>query len=86
MLLSRIDATGVQLEVEDIMKQHAFSLIAGVVFGLIALGHFLRVVFAISFVVEDIAVPMWVSVVGVIIMAYLAYEGFHFARKIPPKS
>jgi threonine/homoserine/homoserine lactone efflux protein len=71
---------------EDIlMNQRAFLLIAGVVFGLIALGHLLRVVFGVSFVVQNIAVPMWASVVAVVIMAYLAYEGFHFARKIPPK-
>ena len=63
------------------MSQKAFSLIAGVVFGLIALGHVLRIVFGISFVVQDFAVPMWASGIAVVITGYLAYEGFRLARK-----
>src|SRR5205085_5990736 len=43
------------------MSQRTFSLIASVVFGLIALGHVLRIVFNLSFVVQDISVPMWAS-------------------------
>jgi hypothetical protein len=39
------------------MSQRTFSLIASVVFGLIALGHVLRIVFNLSFVVQDISVP-----------------------------
>ncbi len=63
------------------MSQHVFSLIAGVVFGLIALGHLLRVVFGVAFVVRDIPVPMWASQIAVVIMGYLAYQGFRLARK-----
>lgn len=67
------------------MSQNAFALTAGVIFLLIALGHLLRVVFGVSFVVQDIAVPMWASLVALVITGYLAYEGFHVARKTPPK-
>ena len=63
------------------MSQRTFSLIAGVVFGLIALGHVLRIVLGWSFVVQDFAVPMWASGVAVVIVGYLAYEGFRLARK-----
>ena len=63
------------------MSQKAFSLIAGVVFGLIALGHVLRIVFGISLVVQDFTVPMWASWIAVVITGYLAYEGFRLARK-----
>jgi hypothetical protein len=63
------------------MSQRTFSLIASVVFGLIALGHVLRIVFNLSFVVQDISVPMWASGLAVVIMGYLAYEGFRLARK-----
>jgi len=63
------------------MSQRTFSLIAGVVFGLIALGHVLRIVLGWSFMVQDFAVPMWASCIAVIIMGYLAYEGFRLARK-----
>lgn len=68
------------------MNQHAFSLTAGVIFLLIALGHVLRVVFGVSFVVQGISVPMWASLIAVVITGYLAYEGFHFARKSSPKA
>ena len=65
------------------MSQHVFSIVAGVVFGLIALGHLLRLVFAISFVVYGISLPLWASVIAAVVMGYLAYEGFRLARKSP---
>ena len=63
------------------MNQKSFSLIAGVVFLLIALGHVIRIVFGASFVVQDIPVPMWASWIAVVITGYLAYEAFRLARK-----
>jgi hypothetical protein len=65
------------------MNQNAFSLAAGVVFGLIALGHILRVAFGASFVVQDFSVPMWASWIAIVITGYLAYEGLRLARKSP---
>ena len=63
------------------MSQRTFSLIAGVVFGLIALGHVLRIILGWSIVVQDLPVPMWASWIAVIVMGYLAYEGLRLARK-----
>jgi hypothetical protein len=63
------------------MSQRTFSLIAGVVFGLIALGHVLRIVLGWSFMVQDFSVPMWASGIAVVVTGYLAYEGFRRARK-----
>jgi energy-converting hydrogenase Eha subunit A len=63
------------------MSQRAFSLIAGLVFGLVALAHVLRIVFGWSVVIQDFPVPMWASWIAVIVMGYLAYEGFRLARK-----
>jgi hypothetical protein len=51
----------------------------------LALGHLLRVVFGVSFVVQDIPIPVWASGVAVVITGFLSYEGFHFSRKSPPK-
>ena len=65
------------------MSQRTFSLMAGVVFGLIALGHVLRIVLGWSFMVQDFSVPIWASGLAVVIMGYLAYEGFRLARKSP---
>ena len=63
------------------MSQHVFSLVAGVVFGLIALGHLLRVIFDLSLDVQGISIPMWASWLAIVVMGYLAYEGFRRARK-----
>lgn len=63
------------------MSQHLFSLVAGVVFGLMALAHVLRIVFGVSLVVNDISIPMSASGLAVVIMGYLAYEGFRLAKK-----
>jgi len=43
------------------MSQKAFLLTAGAVFVLLALGHLLRILFGVAFVVYDIPVPMWAS-------------------------
>ena len=63
------------------MNQKTFSLTAAVIFGLIALGHVLRVVFGCSLTVQDYSVPMWPSWIAVAVSGYLAYEGFAVARK-----
>ena len=65
------------------MSQYVFSLVAGVVFGLIALGHLLRVVFNASLVVQGISIPMSASGLAVVVMSYLAYQAFGLARKSP---
>jgi hypothetical protein len=69
---------------EETMSQRTFSLIVGVVFFLIAVGHLVRVVLGATFVVEGMAVPMWPSVLAVIVMGYLAFEGFRLSCR--PKS
>jgi hypothetical protein len=63
------------------VRQHVFEPIAGVVFLLICLAHVFRIIFGVSFVVYGNSVPMWASGIAVVIMGYLAYEGFRLARK-----
>ena len=67
------------------MSEHAFSLTAGIVFLLIALGHLARVLLGTPVVVQGVSVPVWASVVAFGATAFLSYEGFHLARKYPPK-
>ena len=74
---------GCTTEAEADMSQRIFLLIAGMVFGLIALGHVLRIVLGWSFMVQDFSVPMWASGLAVAILGYFAYEGFRLARKLP---
>jgi hypothetical protein len=65
------------------VSHRTFSLIAGAVFLLIALGHLVRVALGVTFVVEGIAIPMWPSILVVILFGYLAYQGF--ALGVGPK-
>jgi hypothetical protein len=69
---------------EETMSHKTFSLVVGVVFLLIAVGHLVRVLLGATVVVEGMAVPMWASVLVVIFMGYLAFEGFRLSKK--PKS
>ncbi len=67
------------------MSDHAFLLTAGIIFLLIALGHFARIILGLPIVVQGISVPVWASIVALVVTAFLSYEGFHLARKAPPK-
>ncbi len=66
------------------MSQRGFMLTAAVIFLCIALGHLLRVVMGVPFVVQGFSVPMWPSLVAALITGFLAYEGFHFSGKPGP--
>jgi hypothetical protein len=70
------------------MSKNSFSLLAGAIFLLVAVGHALRLVFKWEVVVAGWQVPMWISGVALVIAGYLAYEGFRipFARDAAQKS
>ena len=57
------------------MSQKTFSLVAGLIFLLIAVMHGLRLALRWEAVVNGWSVPMWVSAVALLIAAYLAFEG-----------
>lgn len=67
------------------MSEKAFALTVGIVFLLIALGHLIRVLSGAQFVVSEISIPVWPSLVAILVTGFLSYEGFHFARKSGPK-
>ena len=64
------------------MSEHTFEPTAGIIFLLIALAHLARILFSARVLVQGVAVPMWVSAIAVVLMGYLSYEGFHFARTL----
>lgn len=53
------------------MKARTYLLISGVIFGLVCLGHLLRVVFNWPLVIGALEVPMAISWMGMIITAGL---------------
>jgi len=63
------------------MGHKTYSLTAGVVFLLIALGHLLRVIFRATLVIAGVSISMAASVIAVIVVGYLAYEGLRLGGK-----
>ena len=62
------------------MTQRSFLLITSILFFLIALLHAVRLLRGWQVTVEGTGVPIWISWIGLVIAAYLAYQGFRFAR------
>ena len=63
------------------MSQKIFSFAAGLIFLLIAVMHVLRLALKWEVVLNGWSVPMWVSVVAIVIAAYLAFEGLKPSRR-----
>jgi len=63
------------------MSQKIFSLLAGLIFLLIAVMHGLRLAFKWEVVLNGWSVPMWVSAVAIVITAYLAFESLKLSRR-----
>lgn len=49
------------------------SLLAIILFALVAAAHLLRLIFGISVTVDTWPVPLWVSVIGTVVPALLAW-------------
>ena len=65
------------------MSDHAYALIAGIVFLLVAIAHLLRMALGTPVVVQGVSIPMWASAIALVVTAFLSYEGFRFARRTP---
>jgi hypothetical protein len=65
------------------MTHKTFSLVASVIFLVIALGHLSRLVFKWSLLLGGWAVPFWVNGVALLVFAYLGYQGFRLSKKSP---
>ena len=63
------------------MSQKTFNLLAGAIFAVAALLHLLRLYFGWTAVLIDWTVPMWVSWLGLVVTAGLAYFGIRLAMR-----
>jgi hypothetical protein len=63
------------------MRLKTFSLVAGLVFLLIAVMHVLRLALKWEVVLDGWSVPMWVSVIAIVITAYLAFESLKLSKR-----
>jgi hypothetical protein len=58
------------------MKHRGYCVTSGVLFSLVALAHLLRIVYSLPIQVEDYAVPMLASWIGLIVPALMAIWAF----------
>jgi hypothetical protein len=60
----------------------SYLRVSGTLFGLIALGHLLRVIYRAPAEVAQWVVPLWVSVAGFLLPAMLALWAFRLVRRV----
>jgi hypothetical protein len=65
------------------MKPRLYSLTAGMIFLLIAVGHLLRILLRLPVMIADRQVPFSASWVALLVTGYMAFEGFRVVRKTP---
>ncbi len=61
------------------MSARQYLLVSGTVFALVALAHILRIAGGMAVMIETWPLPMWVSILGTIVPAFLAYSAFRLA-------
>jgi len=61
------------------MDQKTFATLAGTLFFLIALFHLTRLINGWNAVLGGVAIPLWVSLLGLIVASSLAYSGLRLS-------
>ncbi len=62
------------------MGHRGYCVVSGVLFSLVALAHLLRIVYGLSIQVEDVAIPILASWIGLIVPAALSIWAFRITR------
>lgn len=62
------------------MKQKEYIVFSGILFGVIAICHLLRLVDATPVTVGLWEIPVWASAVGAIVAGFLAWKAFQLSR------
>jgi len=61
-------------------KRPAFYVV-GVLLTIVAIAHIVRLFFAVGITIGGVMLPLWVSLIGAIVTAWLAYASFHLAAR-----
>lgn len=64
------------------IRERTYLLIVGIVFGIVALAHLMRVFAGADLVIMGWPVPLWLSWVGTVVTAYLSYMSLHLAMRM----
>jgi hypothetical protein len=63
------------------MEQKTFSIVAGVIFAVVALVHLVRIYMEWPVMIGDWWVPMWVSWIALVVAGGLAFIGLRSAAR-----
>ena len=63
------------------MDQKTFTVIASVIFGIVALLHVLRIFLGWPAIIGGWTVPMWLSWIGLVVAGVLSYFGINLATR-----
>jgi len=63
------------------MSQKNYSLLAGVIFLLVALIHLSRIIFAWPALIAGWPVPIWINWIGLFVAGFLSWQGFSLGKK-----
>jgi hypothetical protein len=63
------------------MEAKTFFLVAGVIFGVVALFHLVRIIMDWSVTIGDWSIPMWVSWVALIVAGGLSLVGLRLSQR-----
>jgi hypothetical protein len=62
------------------MNSKTFFLVSGVIYTAVAVLHGLRIVYRWEAIIGGWAMPMSISVIGLVVAGYLAYSAFSLSR------
>ena len=63
------------------MDQKAFSIVAGLIFTLVALFHLVRIFMEWTVIIGDWSIPMWVSWIALVVAGGLALLGLRLSER-----
>jgi hypothetical protein len=63
------------------MDAKTFSLVAGVIFAVVALFHLLRIFLEWTVIIGDWPIPMWVSWIALVVAGGLALLGLRLSER-----
>ena len=63
------------------MDRKMFSVVAGVIFAVVALFHLVRIVMDWSVIIGNWSIPMWVSWAALIVAAGLSFLGLRLSQR-----
>lgn len=64
------------------LRERVYLLVAGTVFGVVAVAHLMRIFFGADLTIGGWQAPLWLSWLGTAITAYLSYMSFRLAAHI----